>query len=707
MKAARSGSLLLAASLGLVLASCGGDSKPPPSSTDGGATDPSSQPDGSTNPEAAPPTSDGSVPDGANQALPTMLAIYMVGSDLEDSFLTSTGLPDEGNALPPGMNSPFGAGSDDLREIVAAYDALSPAQKPKVAVWLAFGGARKATWSGVKYADLPCVVQDSADEVFGNDSCYAFREVDADMASGATLTAFVQFLHARAQPGQRLILDLWNHGGAYRGIGVDSTRPGTAMLSLSDVKTALAATSTRFDLLGMDACLMATLEVADAVKANGGLLVASEESEPGHGWDYKDLVEYLGTTPTATSLQIGKRIVDGFIDGNRITLNPQNRARVAESHSVDDGKTLSVIDLRKVDGVVAKLNEFVALGMNNFPIMVEAFAGAQRFGHKESAGVTHSVDLKDVVSRAKGMTGTLAAKADPLLGAIEEAVLYSRNDGARPRSSGLAIFTPVSTAFWADLYKDAAFISNEWKTFVTAFIERGNQDSADPVIESEVAMGGGSTAVTVSDEVGIKRAALVVGEATANGTVIAIWGSDDVPVMSRQDGGLERTVEMPPWNGFWLVICGQACDGSNGVPVPAYFDGRTANQTTVYTAQARVRDAIDETGGQDVIMYLELDGQGRVVDSWLVPFQTDQDGDILVSRNQFPIVEGLEIAFHHMEYDVAAETQSYVLSDFVSVTAESQWGYQLLNADKSQLFYFLLVEDLKGNTATSAINIVE
>ena len=707
MKAARPGSLLLAASLALLSASCGGESKPPPAITDGGATDTSGQTDASTSPDAARPTPDGSTPDGAIQAPPTMLAIYMVGSDLEDNVLAPNRLPDEGNALPPGENSPFGAGSDDLREIVAAYDALSPAQKPNVSVWLAFGGARKATWGGVKYADLPCIVQDSADEIFGNDSCYAFQKADADMSSVATLTAFVQFLHSRAQPGQRMILDLWNHGGAYRGIGVDTTRPEEALLSLSDVKTALASTGSRFAILGMDACLMATLEVADAVKANGGLLVASEEIEPGHGWDYKSLIDLLGTTPTATALQIGKNIVDGFIDGSQITLNPQSRSRIAQPHSVTDGKTLSVIDLSKVDGLIAKLNQFVALGMNNFPIMAEAFAGAQRFGHQESQGVTHSVDLKDVVSRAKSMTGTLAATADPLLGAIEQAVLYSRNDGTRPRSSGLAIFTPVSTAFWADLYKGTAFISAEWKAFVTAFIERGSQDSADPVIESEVAMGGGSTAVTVSDEIGIKSAALVVGEATANGSVIRIWGSDDVPVMSRQDGGLERTVEMPPWSGFWLVICSEACDSSNGVPVPAYFDGRTATQTTVYTALARVRNTIDQTGGQDVIMYLEVNGDGQVVDSWLVPFQTDEDGDILISRNQFPIVEGLAIAFHHMEYDVATGTQSYVLSDFVSVTAESQWGYQLLNADKNQLFYFLLVEDLKGNTATSALNIVE
>ena len=41
-----------------------------------------------------------------------------------------------------------------------------------------------------------------------------------------------------------------------------------------------------FELIGFDACLMASVEMASVASPYAKYMVASEEVEPGSGWDY-------------------------------------------------------------------------------------------------------------------------------------------------------------------------------------------------------------------------------------------------------------------------------------------------------------------------------------------------------------------------------------------------------------------------------------
>src|SRR5215213_3005576 len=61
------------------------------------------------------------------------------------------------------------------------------------------------------------------------------------------------------------------------------------------LKTALGGE--KLDIIGYDACLMAMLETAYAMKDVGGYMVASEELEPGRGWDYEDWLKSLKSNP--------------------------------------------------------------------------------------------------------------------------------------------------------------------------------------------------------------------------------------------------------------------------------------------------------------------------------------------------------------------------------------------------------------------------
>lgn len=45
--------------------------------------------------------------------------------------------------------------------------------------------------------------------------------------------------------------------------------------------------SFRLSLLGFDACLMGSYDVLEALAPLTHFFLASEENEPGHGWNYK------------------------------------------------------------------------------------------------------------------------------------------------------------------------------------------------------------------------------------------------------------------------------------------------------------------------------------------------------------------------------------------------------------------------------------
>lgn len=67
------------------------------------------------------------------------------------------------------------------------------------------------------------------------------------------------------------------------------------------------------DLLGMDACLMATLEAAYQIKDTTRYLVASEELVPGHSWPYDLIYGALRTTPDQSPHDLAKRIVQDYV----------------------------------------------------------------------------------------------------------------------------------------------------------------------------------------------------------------------------------------------------------------------------------------------------------------------------------------------------------------------------------------------------------
>ena len=80
---------------------------------------------------------------------------------------------------------------------------------------------------------------------------------------------------------------------SWPGVGADGSSDND-QLTLAELHDGIAsgldsAKVGALDFLGFDACLMATYETASTLQDVANLMVASQELEPGYGWDYTSL----------------------------------------------------------------------------------------------------------------------------------------------------------------------------------------------------------------------------------------------------------------------------------------------------------------------------------------------------------------------------------------------------------------------------------
>jgi hypothetical protein len=103
---------------------------------------------------------------------------------------------------------------------------------------------------------------------------------ETNTAQPETLAKFIEF-SMKKFPAQHYALIIGSHGLAWKGAVEDETTD--SFMSLPQIRealdTAAEKTGKKLDLIGFDACLMATGEVAYELKDNAKYMVASQEVE--------------------------------------------------------------------------------------------------------------------------------------------------------------------------------------------------------------------------------------------------------------------------------------------------------------------------------------------------------------------------------------------------------------------------------------------
>ena len=254
------------------------------------------------------------------------------------------------------------------------------------------------------------------------------------MTDPKTLSSFIQYC-AKKYPANRNALIFWDHGGgSVSGYGYDEKFASSGSMSLAEIDTALTDGGVKFDWVGFDACLMATTENALMLSKHADYMIASEETEPGIGWYYTDWLTELSENPSLSTLEMGKIIVDDFID-------------TCAQKCPGQSTTLSVVDLAEVEKTIPDVlgafstDTYELIKNKEFAQVSNARSGSREFG------ASSKIDQVDLVHLANNM-GSEEGKA--LSAALLSAVKYNRTSSNMTNSYGLSIYFPLRKASMVD-----------------------------------------------------------------------------------------------------------------------------------------------------------------------------------------------------------------------------------------------------------------
>lgn len=255
----------------------------------------------------------------------------------------------------------------------------------------------------------------------------------ASMGEADTLGDFLSW-GVENFPAAKYACILWNHGsGSVEGVAFDEVF-GMDSLDLKELSQGVSEAGVQFELIGFDACLMATLETAAALAPYGRYMVASQEMEPGSGWDYIAMLNSLAENSAQTGLELGKVICDSFYEK-------------CAAEGMESLVTLSVTELSKVpalvqdfDQMAAEMKGFTALPEKLQPL-TQAILRAENYGgNNDNEGYSNMVDLGDIAMNAEDV---VSQTGSALLESLESAVPYAVEGSSRNRSNGLSIYVPL------------------------------------------------------------------------------------------------------------------------------------------------------------------------------------------------------------------------------------------------------------------------
>ena len=409
------------------------------------------------------------------------ILVYMCGTDLE---------------------SRSGMASSDLQEMAQA------ALGDKINLIVYTGGCNNWKISGIST---------QTNQIYQVLDGGKLRRLESDMGNlpmtdPSTLASFIQY-GASNFKADRYELILWDHGGgSVSGYGYDEKSYGmgrkNGSMNLAGINQALKAGGVKFDFIGFDACLMATMETALMLNPYADYLIASEETEPGIGWYYTDWLTKLGQNTSMSTLEMGKNIIDSFVETCQRKVNGQKA-------------TLSIIDLAELANTAP--SDFTMFSRSISSLVQEneykTVSDARNLTREFGSG--SGIDQVDLVHLAMNL-GT--EEGSDLAATLKEAVKYNRTSSNMTNAYGLSIYFPYKNSKYVDTMAktyDAIGLDDEYAKCI--------QDFASVQVSGQAAAGGSYTSSPVGSLFGDLGNLSALGQLTGLGDLTGgSMGSSDM-----------------------------------------------------------------------------------------------------------------------------------------------------------------------------------
>ncbi|MCR4877287.1 MAG: hypothetical protein K5922_08950 [Clostridiales bacterium] len=348
---------------------------------------------------------------------------YMCGSDLESKYSYGTGNLEE-------IIHVTQAKSSIVSDRAGKYDQA----RGKVNVLIETGGAKE--WHA---QDLGMDIRTDALQIWRYDAAmdtdrgtFALEAEKplASMADPDTLSEFIRW-GTEHYPAKKYALVLWNHGGgSATGIFIDELFGGEYM-TLDLLNQAMADGGVYFEAVLFDACMMANIETAYAVRNYAGWMIASEELVAGKGSAIGEWLQELYCVPTADGRLLGRWICDTAVI---------KYANSGDSQA-QELLTWSVIDLSKIPRLVECFDGFFA-DMSIFymedPSVLVQFSKAAFFSEAYGIGHENMYDLSGILFTPFYRSSMNADRQTAMQYALVDAVDYCVRGTGRPAARGIS-----------------------------------------------------------------------------------------------------------------------------------------------------------------------------------------------------------------------------------------------------------------------------
>ena len=256
-----------------------------------------------------------------------------------------------------------------------------------------------------------------------------------NMGDADTLASFLKW-GVSNYASEKMGLVFWDHGGgSITGVCVDELFDNDT-LYLAEINTALSSVfeqmTDKFEFIGFDCCLMGTAETANILTTYARYMYGSQETEPGSGWNYTAISDYLVSNPSADGADLGKVLADSFYEE-------------CKECQQENECTMTVIDLSKYDDFLVSFNDYASRlfeacqNSDSLGAIVRCIGKAENFGgNNRSEGYTNMVDIGGIVKACSDY-------ADPgdVLDKLKNCIVYNKNGSNHKNASGLSVYYPL------------------------------------------------------------------------------------------------------------------------------------------------------------------------------------------------------------------------------------------------------------------------
>ena len=320
---------------------------------------------------------------------------------------------------------------------------------------------------------------------------------ELDMSHPKELAKFIAW-GAKKYPAKHYALVMGDHGSGWKGGYVDENAPPESqpmLMSIAELQSALAegrkdAGIPKLDVLATDACMMGSLEVADAIWPHVNYWAASEELVPGPGYDYKPIFKKLTANPTMDGATLGK----AFVDSVRTFYGPGTQ-------DTDPSVTQALFDLSKTPvlrGLVDKLATQMKSDLEGNKLSL-ALAGesVDQFGPSVNPVGGSEEGFADLVQVAAVIRDT-TTKADvkvtaaAIIAQLDSQRLDKFDGEDKVNARGMSIWLPPTEDIvdYLPSYKRTPFgKSSPWSDLLTVYAHAFDKSTAPKISNVQVMKG--------------------------------------------------------------------------------------------------------------------------------------------------------------------------------------------------------------------------